>query len=605
MKYLLYYIDGFIKKFPLEEKNLIIGRTPGNDLVIDDETISRKHLRISVEDNSINIEDLDSTNGTYVGNGKVHEASISIGESFCLGRMEFFLKKGTIGDFIPAKELLPIFKRIGVDNENNFKKTKTKYITDIYNEILKQVLRTGLKKCNFNDFLPDLSNYLSSLTYIGDLFVVSKLNEELNVLFSIKKKSGIKENLEKIVMDNPLIFMEHIDSCPIAKAGDFFCSYPLEINNNEAVLIYISSDSQKDVDAKIKKFLVSLAKELELLSQLFSESKSAGKNEETDLDRVDEIIVCNDNMKELIKQTRKIARSDVYVLIQGESGTGKELFARLIYKHSNRCNKEFIAINCAAIPENLLESELFGHEKGAFTSAHCRKTGKLEIASGGTLVFDEIGDMPLNLQSKLLRALQEQEFYRLGGSIPIKVDLRIISITNQNLKKLIEQKLFRQDLYFRLVHHTITIPPLRDRKEDISVLINHFTNKFCRQNNKTINGYSLKTFEALQNYDWPGNVRQLENEINRIVNLTDHGEIINFDILSEEIKYAEIDGEDTAPALPPLRPDGSEKDFILALLEKYQWNKSKVARSLRMTYQGFHKKIKRLGIENLKNNAPH
>lgn len=602
MKYLLYYIDGFIKKFPLEEKSLTIGRTPDNDLVINDETISRKHLQISVEENLINIVDTDSTNGTYVSNGKVHEAVISIGESFCLGRMEFFLKKGTIGDFTPAKELLPIFKRIGVDNENNFKKTKTKYITDIYNEILKQVLRTGLRKCNFNDFLPDLSNYLSSLTYIGDLFIVSKLNEVLNVLFSIRKKSGLKESLEKIVTDNPLIFIEQIDSRPIAKSGGNFCSYPLEINNNEAVLIYISSDSQKEVDSKIKKFLVSLAKELELLSQLFSEGKMVSKRDEADLDTVDEIIVCNDNMKELIKQTKKIARSDVFVLIQGESGTGKELFARLIYKHSNRCHEKFVAINCAAIPENLLESELFGHEKGAFTSAYSRKIGKLEIASAGTLVFDEIGDMPLNLQSKLLRALQEQEFYRLGGSIPIKVDLRIISITNQNLKKLIEQKLFRQDLYYRLVHHTINIPPLRERKEDISVLINHFTNKFCRQNNKTINGYSLKTFEALQNYNWPGNVRQLENEINRIVNLTDHNEIINFDILSEEIKYAEINGEDTVPALPPLRPNGSEKDFILELLEKHKWNKSKVARALRMTYQGFHKKIKRLGIENQKNN---
>jgi transcriptional regulator with PAS, ATPase and Fis domain len=619
MKYLLYYIDGFIKKFPLEDETISIGRTPDNDLDIDDETISRKHLKIKVEEDVINIEDLRSTNGTYVHSGKVHEAVINIGESFCLGRMEFFLKRGTIGDFTLAKELVPIFKRIGNDNENNFLRTKTRYITDIYNEILKQVLKAGIKKNNFNDFLPVLSNYLSSLSYIGDLFIVSKLKDELNVLFSIKKKNGIKENLEKIISENPDMFVENIDSRPISKLGGIFCSYPLEINNNRAVLIYISNDSRNKTEPKIKKFLLSLSKELDLLAQLFSEGsaergeiecgpereeESVGNLEdEPDLDVLNEIIVGNDNMKEIIKQAKKISRSNVFVLIQGESGTGKELFARLIFKHSRRSGKKFVPINCAAIPENLLESELFGHEKGAFTGAYARKIGKLEIASGGTLVFDEIGDMPLNLQSKLLRALQEQEFYRLGGSIPIKVDLRIISITNQNLKALIKQKQFRQDLYYRLVHHTIDIPPLRERKEDISVLINYFTNKFCRQNNKTVNGYSLKAFRVLQDYNWPGNVRQMENEINRIVNLTEHGEIINYDILSDDITHPEMESGDTVIFPSYQLNSEAEKDFLLSLLEKYNWNKSKVARSLKMTYQGLHKKTKRLGLEKPKTNT--
>jgi transcriptional regulator with PAS, ATPase and Fis domain len=611
VKYILYYIDGFIKKFPLEDDVLTIGRTPDNDLVIDDETISRKHLKISVQDNSINVEDLGSTNGTYVQNGKVQEAVINIGESFCLGRMEFFLKKGTIGDFTPAKELLPIFERIGSDNENNFRKTKTKYIADIYNEVLKQILKTGIKKNDFNDFLPDLSNYLSSLTYIGDLFIVSKQDEDLNILFSIKKKSGIKENLEKIISENPEMFTEAIDSKTIPKSGGLFSSFPFEVSDKRAVLIYIANENQRGIDPKIRKFLLSLSKELSLLSQLFSEGRAGSTDYAPDFEIEDEteenneagsvagneIIVGNDHMKELIKQTKKISRSDVFALIQGESGTGKELFARLIYKNSKRSNKKFVPLNCAAIPENLLESELFGHEKGSFTSAYSRKIGKLEIASEGTLVLDEIGDMPLSLQAKLLRALQEQEFYRLGGSIPIKVNLRIISLTNQNLKNLIKQKLFRQDLYYRLVHHTVNIPPLRERKEDISVLINYFTNKFCKQNDKTVNGYSLKAFETLQQYNWPGNVRQLENEINRIVNLTDNGEVIHYDILSDDIKKPEIEPDDTA-VFPPFQLNNqSEKEFISGLLEKNNWNKSKVARSLKMTYQGLHKKLKRLGIK--------
>ncbi len=597
MKYLLYYIDGFIKKFPLKKSVITIGRKAAeSDLVIQDEAISRKHLEVTVKDDLILIKDLGSTNGTYVDNVKVKEGVIRIGESFTLGRMEFVLKKGTPGEFVPAKELIPIFKKISSDNENKFKSTQTKYITDIYNEILKQVLKNGMKKSNFNDFIPDLSNYLSSLTFFGNLFLVSQQTGDFNILFSIKQKGGVMKVFREIMEHNPEIFIEDIEFRPVAKINGYFSSCTFKVNENAMALIYISNENQKKVDPKIGKFVLALSKEFALLSQLFSESKGEPNKEETELDTTDEIIVGNTYMKELIKQTRKIARSDIFVLIQGESGTGKELFARLIYKYSKRNKKEFVALNCAAIPENLLESELFGHEKGAFTGAYARKEGKLEIASGGTLVLDEIGDMPINLQSKLLRALQEQEFYRLGGSIPIKVDLRIISLTNQILKDLIKQNKFRQDLYYRLVHHAIYIPSLRERKEDIPVLINFFTNKFCQQNNKSLAGYSLKTFEALQNYDWPGNVRQLENEINRIVNLTDVGETIDFDILSDEIKHREIDFEQTSE-FSSVSFNGSERDYLLKLLEKNDWNKSRTARELNMTYQGLHKKLKKLGIE--------
>jgi len=596
MKYLLYYIDGFIKKFPLNKSSIIVGRAAENDLFVQDETISRSHVEVEIGEKEIKLKDLGSTNGTYVNNSRVMKANIKIGESFSLGRMEFFLKKGTPGEFAPAKELIPIFNRINDDNENKFKSTQTRYITDIYNEILKQVLLNGMKKSNFNDFLPELSNYLSSLTYFGNLFMVSLHADDMNIHFSIKQKSNITRVFRSILEDNPEVFREEIESRPLPSIQGYFASYPFKVNDADTTLIYISNEKQKEPDPKVKKFLLALSKELALLSQLFSESKIDPKREDPPLDAGDGIIVGNNLMKELIKQTKKIAKSDIFILVQGESGTGKELFARLIYKNSGRRKKKFLAINCAAIPENLLEAELFGHEKGAFTGAYNQKKGKLEIASGGTLVLDEIGDMPFNLQSKLLRVLQEQEFYRLGGVTPIKVDLRIISLTNQNLKELIEQNKFRQDLYYRLVHHSINIPPLRERKEDISVLINFFTNKFCQLNNKTMNGYSIKAFEALQSYDWPGNVRQLENEINRVVNLTDDGERISYDILSEEVKFKEIGGGSTSE-FAAFEAHESEEDFLLKMLEKNNWNKSKTARALDMTYQGLHKKMKRLGIE--------
>ena len=599
MKYLLYYLDGFIKKYPLKKEIITIGRGKNaeNNLVVPDDSISRTHLRLTVKEEEILIKDLGSTNGTYFNNQRVKDAVVKLGEAFSLGRMEFFLKKGSLGEFVPAKELIPIFKRIGNENEDRFKSTQTKYISDVYNEILKQVLKKGMKKNNFKEFIPELSNYLASITYFGNLFLVSRQDESFNILFSIKQKSGVINIFRHIMEENPNIFAQDIPYKPVEKIGGYFTSYPFQVCGSDAALIYISNENQAAPDTRVDRFLLTLSREFSLLSQLFADNKGDDKPiEREELEPGDEIIVGSQEMKGLIKQTRKIARSDIFVLIQGESGTGKELFARLIFKNSPRTKNKFVAINCAAIPENLLESELFGHEKVAFTGAYQRKEGKLEIASGGTLVLDEIGDMPINLQSKLLRALQEQEFYRLGGTTPIKVDLRIISLTNQNVKELIKHNKFRQDLYYRLVHHTIYIPPLRDRKEDISVLINYFTNKFCRLNNKTISGYSMKTFEALQTYDWPGNVRQLENEINRIVNLTDEGDTINFDILSEEIKYQETDYEKTNE-FSSFQAAESEKDYLLRLLQRNNWNKSQTARELHITYQGLHKKLKKLGIE--------
>ncbi|KAF5430573.1 Nif-specific regulatory protein, partial [Candidatus Methanomarinus sp.] len=236
---------------------------------------------------------------------------------------------------------------------------------------------------------------------------------------------------------------------------------------------------------------------------------------------------------------------------------------------------------------------------------YTQKRGKLELASGGTLILDEIGDMPLSLQSKLLRAIQEQEFYRLGGSVPIKVNLRIISLTNKNLFKLIKGNQFRDDLYYRIVHRSFKIPPLGERKEDITELINYYTEKFIKVENKYIGGYSVKAYEALMKYNWPGNIRQLENEINSIVFLLDEGEMVNFKMLSEEIQEFYIN---EAPS--ELKITSEEKIYksnshnkpqkkdIIELLKRNNWNKSRTAKELNMTYQGLHKKMKKMAIVN-------
>ncbi len=236
---------------------------------------------------------------------------------------------------------------------------------------------------------------------------------------------------------------------------------------------------------------------------------------EGELEEGDTIIGRSTVMLEIFKKIGQVATSDVTVLLCGETGTGKELIARAVYQHSKRANKLFLPVNCAAIPENLLESELFGHEKGAFTGADTRKIGKFEQCDGGTMFLDEIGDMPLPLQAKMLRVLQDGCIQRLGGSDTIKTDVRIIAATNKNLESLINTGKFRDDLYWRLNVVSIAIPPLRERKEDIEDLINYFIRKFNSEFGKEVKGVSSEILQNFKKYDWPGNIRELQSAIQR------------------------------------------------------------------------------------------
>jgi len=230
-------------------------------------------------------------------------------------------------------------------------------------------------------------------------------------------------------------------------------------------------------------------------------------------------------MREIFSLVRQVADSKSTILVMGESGTGKELVSRAIHFHSNRKTQPFVTINCAAIPETLIESELFGHERGAFTHAIEKKLGRFEIAHQGTLFLDEIGELSLTTQAKILRFLQEREFNRVGGSKTIKVDVRLITATNKDPNQLIKQGRFREDLYYRINVVPIVLPPLRDRREDIPLLLDHFIQKFNSENNKHVKGVSEESLAVLMDYDWPGNVRELENLIERAVTLTSNGYI--------------------------------------------------------------------------------
>ncbi|RKY05551.1 sigma-54-dependent Fis family transcriptional regulator [Candidatus Poribacteria bacterium] len=312
-------------------------------------------------------------------------------------------------------------------------------------------------------------------------------------------------------------------------------------------------------------------------------------------------------MQEVYKLIGQVAPTDMTVLIQGESGTGKELVARAIYTHSRRADKPFLPVNCAALPEPLLESELFGHERSALTGAYTRRIGKFEQCDGGTIFLDEIGDMPLSTQAKLMRVLQEGEIQRLGGTESIKVDVRIIAATNKDLKKLIAEGRFREDLYYRLNVVTIKLPPLRERKEDIPLLARYFLERELKRVDKTIIGFDDGAIEKLMEHDWPGNVRELENVIKRAVVVCHEPIITADDILIERVELRRVEERSTEELLDELfrRAVESgvndpmrwiERELIVRALRRTKGNQSQAARLLGMSRTTLRDKIRSYGI---------
>jgi two-component system NtrC family response regulator len=300
-------------------------------------------------------------------------------------------------------------------------------------------------------------------------------------------------------------------------------------------------------------------------------------------------------IKEVISLIKRVAKVDISVLIHGESGTGKELVARAIHKLSQRANESFIPIDSGAIPENLLESELFGHEKGAFTDAHCRKIGKVELAHRGTLFFDEIAELPINLQVKLLRFLQERQIQRLGGSEFITVDVRVIAATNKNLEEEIRKQFFREDIYYRLNGITIELPSLREREDDIIFISDFLIEKYSKEMGKKIKKLTLDSIKAMKSYKWPGNIRELENKIKSALVLSTDRFIKPQDL---GIAFTDRSNDRSVKKLTLKEAkDQLEKDMLLNNLEKYKGNLSKVSKSLGIARSTIYDLIEKYGID--------
>jgi Nif-specific regulatory protein len=303
-------------------------------------------------------------------------------------------------------------------------------------------------------------------------------------------------------------------------------------------------------------------------------------------------------MGELFRQLDKVVDTRVSVLVQGETGTGKELIASALHQRSKRRDRLFVAQNCAAFPENLLESELFGHKRGAFTGATDDKKGLFEVADGGTLFLDEIGEMPLALQAKLLRALQEGEIRPLGGANVRRVDVRIVAATNRELEAEVKAGRFREDLYYRLKVFPIRVPPLRERRDDVPLLAKHFLDRYAREFGKPVAGFTAEALAILSAYEWPGNVRELENEVQRLVIQVDAGEPIAPEILSPRVRQVEGILTRANDAKGTLREmvDQVERHILTDALREHGNNKTAAAKALGITREGLHKKLKQLGL---------
>jgi Nif-specific regulatory protein len=385
-----------------------------------------------------------------------------------------------------------------------------------------------------------------------------------------------------------------------------FVCVPISLNRRPigalAIDLKFKAERNFERSTKFLGIVASLIAQAVKIHRLIDEEKKNLVDENTHLrqelrERYDfsNLVGSSGPMRQIYEQVTQVAGTNTTVLIRGESGTGKELIAHAIHYSSMRATKPFVKVSCAALPESLIESELFGYEKGAFTGADARRKGRFELAEGGTLFLDEIGDVNLATQVKLLRVLQEREFERVGGTETIKVNVRLIAATNKDMEQALQQGAFREDLYYRLNVFTIFVPPLRDRKADLLLLADHFLEKFSREHGKSIKRISTPAIDMLVSYHWPGNVREMENALERAV-LMCEGQVIHAHHLPPSLQTAEASGTVTRVSLADAVV-AYEKDLIQDALKTTRGNRAKAARLLDATERILNYKIKKYAVD--------
>jgi len=623
-----------------------IGRHPSCNINLADTKVSRKHAKIYRRHNRCFIEDLGSRNGTFV-NGKRISRSVELCDGFEIkigsAIFVFRMPQGastelppTFSDDDPSEsvtighnELDPATYDLKdeastVSDPGDSAKLRGRLdrITEIScairnihetNQIESEAVRHTLEAFpNAKRCVMVIRNEAHS-----DLVIRAfKSRPEFESSRIKISRTVIKEVLtgrKATLCANPWTEAPYseAESIQTHEIHSFMCA-PIFVHDRADRAIYLDSIDEESVFSNddltllvlVANQIASSLEYAQLIEELSRERTSLEENNvrlrEQDGREYDfsQIIGTSRALKKTIERAKKAADSDVSVLITGDNGTGKELFARAIHYNSTRADKPVVFVNCAAIADSLISSELFGHVKGAFTGADKERKGHFETAHGGTIVLDEIGDMPLEAQAEVLRVLESGEIMRVGSSETTTVDVRVIACTNKDLKKEIEAGRFRQDLYYRLNVYPIHIPPLADRKEDILPLANHFLSYFCHHmNKKAKKGFTRSAVEILRNYNWPGNVRELKNTIERAVLELDDGDAVDEKHLPAEVRQADSVAKYKRIGKLPDAVARLEKDMILDALAQSNGNKAEAARILGLSRMGLHNKLKRYDLE--------
>jgi Nif-specific regulatory protein len=608
--------------FTIEELPVLIGRETGATLSISDPSVSRRHSEIEKAEEGFVISDLDSLNGTFVNDVPVKRRALQHGDRVRIGDSQFLF-------------LLH-------DGDASSKSSEVCFDDG-------QIISDSTLKFRFNDALYLMARDLSALMKVSTTINAIRGVEELQktllellfevvpaqrgvIILSEAGSAGVEPQIESVYALDRLrgaletirvsrtITRQVLDQgvalligSPLEKTGVESESFiadrpssvlcvPLIMLDRTLGVIYLDT---READVSFDKDHLQLVSAVAAITAVAIENarhiewlENENQRLLADFNIEHNMVGESQSMRNVLQFISKVAPTDSTVLLSGESGTGKELAARAIHQNSKRATKAFMGVNCAALAESLLESELFGHEKGSFTGALTLKKGRLEVADGGTLFLDEIGELSPALQVKLLRVLQEREFERVGGTRTIKVDIRLIAATNKNLEESISNGAFRQDLYYRLNVVNLEMPPLRERQDDIPLLANYFAAKYADKCNRRIIGVSPEAQARLVTYDWPGNVRELENAIERAVVLgtTDR-------ILPEDLPEAVLESE-ARTAEPATKYHEAvaqtKKQIILSAIEQAKGSYTEAAKLLGVHPNYLHRLTRNLNLKQLK-----
>jgi len=620
--------------FSIPAGDLSLGRDPASGLAISDPSVSRRHCVISRQESQVSVRDVDSRNGTQVNGDSVKEQSLSHGDQLTIGDSVFVF---LIHDDERRKS-----DRVEFEDSNLTHATAQIRPQDVLylqpDRILSELPATSRLARNLNVLLKisrmvhsirDLDKLqdqiLNSIFEVapaerGAILLTGNDGHSFSSVFARHRDPRIERTVQvsrtianQVVAQGVAVLgsdvlsnegLGRVESLVASQARSLLC-VPLTIFQRAIGCIYLDTISlarRFDDDhlqlvtavAGVCSFALDNARRLHWLEQ-----ENLRLTNEIAMER--SLVGEGAKMKEVFQLLGRVAQSDATVLVGGESGTGKELAARAIHRKSNRGSKPFVAINCAAIPETLLESELFGHEKGAFTGATALKKGRLEMADGGVLFLDEIGELAPSIQVKLLRVLQEREFDRLGGNRPIHVDIRLIAATNRDLQEEVKNGTFRQDLYFRLNVVHLNMPSLRDRKEDIPLLAEFFVHKYCKRCGAHAKPISREAMSLLTNYDWPGNVRELENVIERALVLGISDEILPEDLPESLLEREPAPGSKEAKYHAAVKE--LKKKLIVKALEDAHGNYTEAAKALGVHPNYLHRLIRNLELKESLNNG--